>query len=321
MVDHQDCGDRANVKDGNQREACRAGDVMGEREDTPTATHVFERIAEQAEVRVEIPSPTVSGATEVRTFLDALLPQHTLDTVIIQENAKQEVASLTLRLSPECLLAGILAPPAEPDFTRPASTRQAEKSQWMSIPASVKLIGAGFLGFLTAVSTLLGILVLFFPDLRREPPANLGGIVAEVALEERQVMHDGVLSNAISYELELSGYRGKKGYIKYAIFDAMLRQQIDPPRTSDPSTPKFYSITEVMPEAATDRVSLQFFIPLPFEARCVFVRVYAFEDEAGSSSKRLDYADSEPFYTHRSNQAGCAEPGSGDAASNPAEGA
>src|SRR5688572_11576916 len=102
-----------------------------------------------------------------------------------------------------------------------------------------QLIGALLLSLVTGVSTLLGTLLIVFPDLKQEAPPALGASLGTVALEERAVPVAGSVANLIAYEVEFVGYKKKQASIKYAIFDAVRQRRIDPPTSGDPKAEKF----------------------------------------------------------------------------------
>jgi len=249
--------------------------------------------APDAEVRLTSPEMVFRGREEIRHVLRTLAPLRVLSAHVDRANGSPQIRSLSLGPVVERGQAG----------TMPEEGNE-RSSQRRAIGPSAQLLGAALLSLATAVSTLIGALIIFFPELRREPPAALGATLVEVALEERAVPASAGLANLISYEVEFVGYKKKRGYIKYAVFDAATGRRIDPPPSPDPDAPRYYPVGPVIPEAPNDRASANFPVPIPRQAQCVFVRVYAFEED--DATTRLDYADTPPFDTHSATNRACA---------------
>jgi hypothetical protein len=266
---------------------------------------LLDRFATTAEVVIEAPRRTFRGTAEIRQFIHEVFRLQFANAVVVRENPGGQIASLAVSRSIDGGSPTALGSPGLPIDSVPewrASHLHGGRRRRLS--TSAQLLGAAILGVLTAVSTLIAILLYLFPDLSREPPASVGAILAEVALEERRVVSNGVPANKISYDVELAGYKEKQGSLKYAVFDAAKHQRIDPPPTADPAGPQFVTIGPLQSEAQQDRASGHFYVAIPAQAQCVFVRVYVFEDEAGTT--RLDYADTVPFDTHFATNQHCA---------------
>ncbi|GIW04393.1 MAG: hypothetical protein KatS3mg059_1013 [Thermomicrobiales bacterium] len=256
-----------------------------------------ERLAElfapDAEVRLTSPEMVFRGREEIRHVLRTLAPLRVLLAHVDRANGSAQIRSLTLGPAAGQERAG-----------RTPGAGDASAAPRRAFGPSAQLFGAALLSLATAVSTLIGALIIFFPELRREPPAALGATLANVALEERAVPTQAGLANLISYEVEFVGYKRKRGYIKYAVFDAATGRRIDPPLSPDPEAPHYYPVGPVIPEAPNDRASANFPVPIPRQAQCVFVRVYAFEED--DATTRLDFADTPPFDTHSATNRACA---------------
>lgn len=276
--------------------------------------------APDAEITFTVPPGKYRGREEIRKLLEALAPLSVLQARVEQLDGSPQI--LTLSLGPPAASTSDTASdetsPAE--ATPAAASPETKKEDGDRTRGSIRrffgpnaqILGAALLSFATAISTMIGALVIFFPDLSREPPAALGATLGEVALEERAVPTANGLANLISYEVEFVGYKKKRGYIKYAIFDARTGRRIDPPLSTDPEAPHYYPVGPVIPEAPNDRASANFPVPIPRQAQCIFVRVYAFEED--DAVTRLDYADTPPFDTHSATNRACADLAAGSQA-------
>jgi hypothetical protein len=151
---------------------------------------------------------------------------------------------------------------------------------------------AVIIGTLAAAAPILDAVYAIWPELRPEQPAAvLGMTVSDVQLEERRVPCEGTLCNLVSFDLQLVGYTGGVSTIEWAAFDPVTERRVaiignDSENQSGP---------QIKTEAENDRISIALPIPIPIEHRCVFVRVYVYDD---TNKTRTDYGDSPPFDTH-----------------------
>jgi hypothetical protein len=212
--------------------------------------------------------------------------------VAFRTNAAGEVASLALSLPP----LGLHAVPGTADGTPGTGV-------WERLKQLGRLLGKGFVAFIPAFATLLGIVWVLAPDLKPDepppPPSILGATVSNVALEERVQPPDAPAYFVVSYDVEFVGYQGEESPLAWAGFDARTLQRVGLEAPQDWGNP-----VAAEAEAPNDRVSVQLRLKVPPQAQCIFVRVYAF-DEDGT---RLDYGDTPPFDTHDPANSACAGP-------------
>lgn len=200
--------------------------------------------------------------------------------------------------------ASVPAPPAAPAAPPPAGPGWLSG---LSLGRVLALLAAAVVGlptFIAASNALLDTVYGLKPEWRPDgPPAAIGVTLSEVALEERRIEDEnGGLGNLISYDVELIGYRGNKVPVEWAAFDAQSLQRVSISPGKSPA--ENIGIGAVITEAASDRISANFPIPIPTRAMCIFIRVYVFEDDA--SHTRQDYRDSAPFDTHDPGNRACA---------------
>jgi hypothetical protein len=277
---------------GNERTASASEAARDDSTSEADEERLVTVFAPDAEIRLTSPEIVYRGREEIRHLLRALTPLRVLSAQVDRANGTPRIRTLEIG-------------PLQSEEHRDAMPRGGKGRSRRPIGPNAQLFGAALLSLATAVSTLIGALIIFFPELRREPPAALGATLVEVALEERAVPAGNGLANLISYEVEFVGYKKKRGYIKYAVFDAMTGRSIDPPPSADPQAPRYYPVGPVIPEAPNDRASANFPVPIPRQSQCVFVRVYAFEED--DAITRLDYADTPPFDTHSATNRACAD--------------
>jgi hypothetical protein len=125
--------------------------------------------------------------------------------------------------------------------------------------------------------------------------ARDGGAVADaealVAVLEnsraRPVSSGGTepLGVTLSFDLTLEGYADRRAEVRWSLYDAGARKRV----------PREWLVNRrahvVRPEAAFDRSSAEFWVPLPRRRGPFFVRLSVFDDQG----ERLAFADSEAF--------------------------
>ena len=89
----------------------------------------------------------------------------------------------------------------------------------------------------------------------------------------------------LSFDLELEGFSGSKAMVRWSLFDAGARKRV----------PRDWLVNrralELQPEAAFDRESSEFWVPLPKRRGPFFVRLTVYNEEG----ERLTFADSKSF--------------------------
>jgi hypothetical protein len=177
------------------------------------------------------------------------------------------------------------------------------------------LLAAAVVALPTVIAASNGLLDVVYnikPEWRPDgPPAAIGATLNAVELEERLVEDEsGVISNLISFDIELVGYRGNQIELEWAAFDARTHQRVSlfpPGVVADKNVP----VGRAYPVAPNDRLNESFPIPIPARGSCVFVRVYVFdyaEDDTDDARRtRQDYLDSAPFDTRNPENRACLE--------------
>jgi hypothetical protein len=162
--------------------------------------------------------------------------------------------------------------------------------------ARLLTIVAVIIGTLAAAAPILDAAYAIWPGLRpAQPAAVLGMTVSDVQLEERRVPCGGALCNLVSFDLQLVGYTGGVSTIEWAAFDPETERRVA--IASDDAGNQLGP--QIRTEAENDRLSISLPIPIPIERRCVFIRVYVFDD---TNKTRTDYGDSQPFDTHSASE-------------------
>ena len=89
----------------------------------------------------------------------------------------------------------------------------------------------------------------------------------------------------LSFDLELEGFSGKKAEVRWSLYDAGARKRV----------PRDWLVNRralaLRPEAAFDRESSEFWVPLPKRRGPFFVRLTVYDDEG----ERLTFSDSKSF--------------------------
>jgi len=89
----------------------------------------------------------------------------------------------------------------------------------------------------------------------------------------------------LSFDLELEGFSGSKAVVRWSLFDAGARKRV----------PRDWLVNrralELQPEAAFDRESSEFWVPLPKRRGPFFVRLTVYNEDG----ERLTFADSKSF--------------------------
>jgi hypothetical protein len=89
----------------------------------------------------------------------------------------------------------------------------------------------------------------------------------------------------LSFDLELEGFSGKKAEVRWSLYDAGARKRV----------PRDWLVNRralaLRPEAAFDRESSEFWVPLPKRKGPFFVRLTVYDEEG----ERLTFADSKSF--------------------------
>lgn len=186
-------------------------------------------------------------------------------------------------------------------------------------PGRIERIGKFATATASALLTVLTVVFLLIPRLKPDepspPPSAFGATLSDVRLEERAANPDGTRFLVISYDVEFAAYKGHEGLIEWAAFDAATMQRYDLAANRDDPTLGNQDGGRVIAEAATDRASGRFPVPVPFESRCLFIRVYVSEPKEDGSRTRQDYADTAPFDTHDPSNQSCAAIGESPAPS------
>jgi hypothetical protein len=172
---------------------------------------------------------------------------------------------------------------------------------------------------LSALATLLTVVFLLLPRLKPDepapPPSAFGATLSDVRLEERAANPDGTRNLVISYDVEFAAYKGHEGLIEWAAFDAATMERYDLAINRNDPLSGNQDGGKVIAEAATDRASGSFPVPVPLQAKCLFIRVYVSEPKKDGSRTRQDYADTLPFDTHDPSNRSCATLGVSPASS------
>ena len=93
------------------------------------------------------------------------------------------------------------------------------------------------------------------------------------------------LGVTLSFDLELEGFKGRSVDVRWSLYDAGARERVPRDWLSNRRA------LAMRPEAAFDRPSAEFWVPLPKQRGPYFVRLSAYDDQG----KRLDSADSKSF--------------------------
>ena len=93
------------------------------------------------------------------------------------------------------------------------------------------------------------------------------------------------LGVTLSFDLELEGFKGRSVDVRWSLYDAGARERVPRDWLSNRRA------LAVRPEAAFDRPSAEFWVPLPKQRGPYFVRLSTYDDQG----KRLAYADSKSF--------------------------
>ena len=93
------------------------------------------------------------------------------------------------------------------------------------------------------------------------------------------------LGVTLGFDLELEGFEGERVEVRWSLYDAGAGERVPRDWLSNRRA------LAVRPEAAFDRPSAEFWVPLPKQRGPFFVRLSAYDDQG----KRLDSADSKSF--------------------------
>lgn len=97
----------------------------------------------------------------------------------------------------------------------------------------------------------------------------------------------------IAFDIEFVGYTGAMSLIRWAAFDPTTLRRVAIGATPARPAAEDRFADDVVAEAANDRTSAQVLVPLPPQPLCVFIRVFAYQDDEDKT--RLDYVDTSPF--------------------------
>jgi len=271
----------------------------------PVEAGVLQRLAPDAELSVVLPPRTFRGSDQVRGVLRHLGPVVAEEKIVVRENSARQITSVTVPVSEETLAdfratAGLLLGDGGAAASGGGAAGTDDKPR---IPWLLPLIGSALIAAISAVATLAGILLDFFPALQDEPPpAVISAALSNVALEERLTdPATGEGSLVISYTVEYSGFKGRRSTIEWAAFDAATQQRVDFDPSGEGAAGANSGVVRIVPEATDERVSERFGFPVPRRALCVIVRVFAYDGD----HNRLAYADSAPFHTHNASDPTC----------------
>ena len=93
------------------------------------------------------------------------------------------------------------------------------------------------------------------------------------------------LGVTLDFDLELEGFKGRRVEVRWSLYDAGAGERVPRDWLSNRRA------LAVRPEAAFDRPSAEFWVPLPKERGPFFVRLSVYDDQG----RRLAYADSKSF--------------------------
>lgn len=158
-----------------------------------------------------------------------------------------------------------------------------------------------FLSALPALVTLIALSLRLFPWLEPSAPPEVRSVtITDVVFGERnRDLGDGVVANAVYFEVEAVGYNAEDAAddiaVDWLVFDAQTRQRLE-----EQMMPERWGV--IVFGTRSDRVVGEIVIPPPANhAGCVFVRVQlqplaiAAAAESSGAGLMLDIADSTPF--------------------------
>jgi hypothetical protein len=170
-----------------------------------------------------------------------------------------------------------------------------------------------FLSALPALVTLIALTLRLFPWLEPvAPPEARSVTITDLAFAERnRVLGDGVVANAVLFEVETLGYDAGDASddiaVDWLVLDAATRQ-----RLAEQPDPKRWGT--IVFGTRSDRVVGEILVPPPADhAGCVFVRVRlqplalanGTVDATPGAELMLDVADTRPFDPHDPENSDC----------------
>ena len=160
-----------------------------------------------------------------------------------------------------------------------------------------------FLSALPALVTLIALSLRLFPWLEPVPPPEARSVtITDLAFAERnRNLGDGVVANAVLFEVEAVGYNADDAAddiaVEWLVFDAATRQ-----RLAEQPDPERWGV--IVFGTRSDRVVGEIVVPPPANhAGCVFVRMQlqplalaaGAAEVDGGADLMLDVADTPPF--------------------------
>jgi hypothetical protein len=315
--DRADDALRASASERAQDEDPSVGAAFVDGLDGAQTDRLLDQLADDADVTITVvpPTPGPDSTDNTRRLIRLLAAVGATGRPVLRRDGMVGELAFTVRPEQLALIPpSLLAPWAgfgQCAFGSPdPAAAQSRWSRFVTSTATAWAVFIAILGALAFAEPILSGLYAWRPELRPDaPPTILGASLSNVALEERRttVLPPGycVTSqvpsgtaqpeyNIVSFDVEFIGFKGDITRTEWVEFDADTGERVGQPGNRPGPN--------IRPEAPNDRATGQICVGVLVVPRCVFVRVYLYEEDG---TTRLDYADTEPFDTKYANGRTC----------------